>query len=89
MNSFLTRYSSTTPEADIRKAKELYGEDDDVSEMIWGSAGGFGNLAKGVPTFKVPAVPDVRSATCRRVPLYPIGTDELPLAHLFPPDAHR
>ncbi|KAJ3012380.1 hypothetical protein NUW54_g1888 [Trametes sanguinea] len=63
MNSFLTRYSSTTPEADIRKAKELYGEDDDVSEMIWGSAGGFGNLAKGVPTFKVPAVPDHGTTT--------------------------
>ncbi|CDO73558.1 hypothetical protein BN946_scf185014.g28 [Trametes cinnabarina] len=61
MNSFLTRYSSTTPEAYIRKAKELYGEDDDISEMIWGSAGGFGNLAKGVPTFKVPAVPDPTS----------------------------
>lgn len=67
MNSFLTRYSSTSPDADIRKAKELYGEDEEVSEMMWGSAGGFGNLAKGVPSFKIPAVADVRPTTRIRV----------------------
>lgn len=67
MNSFLTRYSSTSPDADIRKAKELYGEDEEVSEMMWGSAGGFGNLAKGVPSFKIPAVADVRTTTRIRV----------------------
>ena len=60
MNSFLTRYSSTSPEADIRKAKELYGEDEDFSEIMWGSSGGFGNLASGVPMFKLPSVQDVR-----------------------------
>lgn len=60
MNSFLTRYSSTSPDAEIRKAKELYGDDEEISEMMWGSEGGFGNLAKGVPSFKVPAVADVR-----------------------------
>ncbi len=60
MNSFLTRYSSTAPEADIRKAKELYGEDEDFSEVMWGSTGGFGNLASGVPMFKLPSVQDVR-----------------------------
>lgn len=63
MNSFLTRYSSTSPEADIRKAKELFGEEDDVSNVMWGSAGGFGNLAAGVPMFKLPSVQDV----CTRV----------------------
>lgn len=60
MNSFLTRYSSTSPEADILKAKELYGEDEDFSEIMWGSSGGFGNLASGVPMFKLPSVQDVR-----------------------------
>ena len=61
MNSFLTRYSSTSPDADIRKAKELFGEDEDISDMMWGSTGGFGNLASGVPMFKVPSVQDVRT----------------------------
>ncbi|KAI0723972.1 N-terminal nucleophile aminohydrolase [Cerioporus squamosus] len=61
MNSFLTRYSSTSPEADIRKAKELYGEDEDFSEVMWGSTGGFGNLASGVPMFKLPSVQDPAS----------------------------
>ena len=59
MNSFLTRYSSTSPEADIRKAKELFGEDEDVSDVMWGSSGGFGSLASGVPMFKLPSVQDV------------------------------
>ncbi|TBU65544.1 N-terminal nucleophile aminohydrolase [Dichomitus squalens] len=61
MNSFLTRYSSTSPEADIRKAKELFDEDGDVSDVMWGSASGFGNLASGVPMFKLPSVPDPTS----------------------------
>ena len=60
MNSFLTRYSSTSSEADIRKAKALFGDDDDVPSEMWGSAGGFGNLASGVPMFKLPSVQDVR-----------------------------
>lgn len=68
MNSFLARYSSTAPEANIRKAKELFGDDDDVSSEMWGSAGGFGNLASGVPTFKLPSVQDVR---LHAFPCYP------------------
>ena len=90
MNSFLTRYSSTSPDADIRKAKELYGEDDDVSDMMWGSAGGFGNMASGVPMFKLPAVQDVSE----RVPVCLISLRQYPhvllvLAHCVPQDAHR
>ena len=65
MNSFLTRYSSTSPEADIRKAKELFGDDDSVSNEMWGSSGGFGNLASGVPMFKLPSVQDVRTYAFR------------------------
>lgn len=62
MNTFLTRYSSTSPDADIRKAKELFGEDEEISDLMWGSTGGFGNLASGVPMFKVPSVQDVRTS---------------------------
>ena len=86
MNSFLTRYSSTSPEADIRKAKELFGDDDDVSNEMWGSAGGFGNLASGVPMFKLPSVQDVR------IYAYRISCEDLwdiHVAHRILEDAYR
>jgi len=34
-------------------------EDNDFSDAMWGSEAGFGTLAKGVPGFVVPSVPDV------------------------------
>ncbi|GBE82129.1 proteasome component pts1 [Sparassis latifolia] len=58
MNTFANRFSSTGAVAELRRAKEILGEDEDVSESMWGSAAGFGNVANGVPTFSIPAVPD-------------------------------
>lgn len=60
MNSFVNRFSSTGPAAELRKAKEVFGDDEELSDVMWGSQAGFGTLAKGVPTFSVPAVADVR-----------------------------
>ena len=60
MNSFADRFSTTGLAADLRRAKEAFGEDEELSEAMWGSDAGFGTLAKGVPAFSVPAVSDVR-----------------------------
>ncbi len=60
MNSFAERFSTTSAAAEIRKAKETFGDDEDGSEAMWGSEAGFGNLARGIPQFNVPDVPDVR-----------------------------
>lgn len=60
MNSFVTRFSTSGPAAELRKAREAAGEDEDGSDVMWGSQAGFGSLANGAPTFTVPAVPDVR-----------------------------
>ncbi|PSR83067.1 hypothetical protein PHLCEN_2v5871 [Hermanssonia centrifuga] len=58
MNSFAERFSTTSAAAEIRKAKETFGDDEDGSEAMWGSEAGFGNLARGIPQFNVPDVPD-------------------------------
>ena len=59
MNAFAERFSTTSAVAQFRKAKNLSAEDEEFSDIAWGSEAGFGSLAKGVPTFAVPAVPDV------------------------------
>lgn len=61
MASFLEQFMPNSAAAEIRKAKELYGDDLDGSGVMWGSEAGFGTLARGVPNFTVPAVADVRS----------------------------
>ncbi|KAH8106813.1 N-terminal nucleophile aminohydrolase [Cristinia sonorae] len=61
MNSLVNRFSTTGYAAELRKAKEVLGEDDEGSDAMWGSQAGFGTLAKGVPTFSVPAVADPAS----------------------------
>ena len=56
MNSFANRFSAT----------KAYDEDEDnfVSPAMWGSQGGFGNLAPGAPPiFNMPNVQDVRVTT--------------------------
>lgn len=63
MNSLVQRFSSTatSPLAALSKAaKVVTDDDDDFSDAAWGSEAGFGNIAKGVPSFAVPAVADVR-----------------------------
>lgn len=60
MNTLVSRYSTTTAESEIRKAKAAAVEDGDFSDAMWGSDAGFGSLAQGVPMFKTPSVVDVR-----------------------------
>lgn len=63
MNSLVQRFSTTatSPLAALSKAaKVVNDEDDEFSDAAWGSEAGFGNIAKGVPSFAVPAVADVR-----------------------------
>jgi hypothetical protein len=61
MNAFVSRFSTTGADAELRKARA---EADDAelgdADAAWGSAAGFGALAHGAPSFAVPAVPDVR-----------------------------
>lgn len=57
MNTFANRFSTTNAEKELRS--DFAGEDGDFSDAMWGSEAGFGSLAKGVPNFSVPAVPDV------------------------------
>lgn len=64
MNSFVSRYSITSAESELRKAQAAAVEDGDFSDAMWGSAAGFGSLAQGVPMFKVPAVADVCLSIC-------------------------
>jgi 20S proteasome subunit beta 5 len=60
MNSFVERYSTTSPISQLRRAQRLATDEcEEFSAAAWGSEAGFGNLAKGLPTFTVPDVPDV------------------------------
>jgi 20S proteasome subunit beta 5 len=61
MNAFVSRFSTTGADAELRKVKEAAAEDGEFSDASWGSEAGFGTLAKGVPAFSVPAVHDVSS----------------------------
>lgn len=55
MNSLVERFSTTGAAADIRRARQVLGEEEDGPDVM-----SFGNLASGVPKFHIPAVPDVR-----------------------------
>lgn len=59
MNSLAERYSKNSATAEIRKAKEMFEEEDGMDAM-WGSQAGFATVASGLPKFTIPAVPDVR-----------------------------
>ena len=58
MNTFVNRFSSTNAAKELKKDDYAL-EDGQFSDAMWGSEAGFGSLAKGVPNFTVPAVPDV------------------------------
>ena len=62
MNQFAERFAKNSAEKEIQKAKELFGDEDDGSDIMWGSQAGYGSLARGVPKFMVPDVPDVRTS---------------------------
>ena len=57
MNTFANRFSTTGAIAELRRAQKDVA-DDEFSDTMWGSEAGFGSLAKGVPTFTVPNLPD-------------------------------
>ena len=65
MNSFADRFSTTSAASYIKQAQTLAADDEEFSDAAWGSEAGFGSLAKGVPNFSVPAVPDV---SCISIP---------------------
>jgi len=65
MNSLVQRFDANSPLSKIKRAKAIVEEDgDNVSDLMWGSYGGFGNLAAGIPNFNIPAVPDVSLPPC-------------------------
>jgi len=62
MNSLVQRFDTNSALKEIKRVKAIIEEDgDNVSDLMWGSNGGFGNLASGIPKFNIPAVPDVSS----------------------------
>lgn len=68
MNSLVQRFSNTGPVAQIEKARRAAAEDgEDFGDAAWGSEAGFGSVAKGVPTFTVPAIPDVSRLLTKEV----------------------
>jgi 20S proteasome subunit beta 5 len=58
MNSFVSKFSTTNAESEIREAKNL-ADEDGLSDALWGSQAGFGQLVQG-HAFNIPQVPDVR-----------------------------
>ena len=62
MNSFANRFSSTSAVKELKNDDFATGSGE-FSDAMWGSEAGFGSLAKGVPNFSVPAVPDVSSTS--------------------------
>ena len=65
MNSLVQRFDTNSAFSEIKRAQTIIEEDgDNVSDLMWGSYGGFGNLATGIPKFNIPAVPDVSLSFC-------------------------
>jgi len=65
MNSLVQRFDTNSALSEIKRAKAIVEEDgDSVSDLMWGSYGGFGNLATGIPKFNIPGVSDVSFSTC-------------------------
>lgn len=59
MNTFVTKFSSSYATEELRKAQDEL-QEDSSSIALWGSNAGFGNVSKGVPSFGLPSLPDVR-----------------------------
>jgi len=58
MNALVTKFSTTNADSEIRTAMDI-AENDGLTDAMWGSQAGFGQLVKG-HAFNVPPVPDVR-----------------------------
>ena len=59
MNSFASRFSRTEADIEVRNARRLEDDSADISDAMWGSQAGFGNLVNGTHSFDVPSVADV------------------------------
>ena len=59
MNSLTERFATTGYAAELKRAKDVLGEEEDGMDAMWGSQAGFATVA-GLPKFTIPAVPDVR-----------------------------
>jgi 20S proteasome subunit beta 5 len=59
MQAFAERYSTSGPLAELKRAQKVVDDDDEVSDAMWGSNGGFGAISNGTHSFVVPSVPDV------------------------------
>jgi len=58
MNALVSKFSTTDADSEIRTALDI-AENDGLTDAMWGSQAGFGQLARG-HTFNIPPVPDVR-----------------------------
>ena len=58
MNALVSKFSTTDADSEIRSAMDI-AENDGLTDAMWGSQAGFGQLVKG-HSFNIPAVPDVR-----------------------------
>lgn len=59
MNALVNKFSGTSYDDELRRAQDELG-DEELSGAMWGSSAGYGMLSKGVPTFNLPNVADVR-----------------------------
>lgn len=58
MNALVSKFSTTDADSEIRTAMDI-AENDGLTDAMWGSQAGFGQLVKG-HSFNIPPVPDVR-----------------------------
>jgi hypothetical protein len=58
MNALVSKFSPTDADSEIRTAMDI-AESDGLTDAMWGSQAGFGQLVKG-HAFNIPSVPDVR-----------------------------
>jgi hypothetical protein len=89
MNTFVNRFSTTSAVGELRKLQTLADEGEEFSDAMWGSEAGFGSLAKGVPTFSVPAVADVSTVYYRRLNFIFLKISILDAANLIFEIAYR
>lgn len=73
MNALVNRFSSTSEESQLQRAREEFG-DEELADSAWGSEAGFGMLSKGgVPTFGLPRVLDVSGSIPPRTVCFGCG----------------
>jgi 20S proteasome subunit beta 5 len=88
MNSFVSKFSTTDADSEIRRAKGI-AEEEGLSDVMWGSQAGFGQLVHG-HAFDIPAVPDVRSSERLFPPtIVSRRVIRLIIAHSIPKASHR